>query len=203
MASIVTFCDDRRIPIIRFPEGSASELSGYWGSGPVRLFRSDEVPDTAHLLSGHKMLQDFVPINAKLAMTEEIKDLIEELEPGIHQFFPVKIKRAKGSAHIFHPNGAELTDPYFLFNCGIKIDAVLIDKSEVRVTDIGVGGPPMVHPIYGKEGRIVLSREMVKGHHVWRGNLQLGRITLFSDALTDIVKGKGWSGLRFTCVQED
>jgi hypothetical protein len=41
--------------------------------------------------SGGKTIPDFTPINGRFAVCREVYELIDSLEPGRHQFVPVRI----------------------------------------------------------------------------------------------------------------
>ena len=113
MASLISFTLMQRYrPSISFPMGSANELIEYWGPGPVKLFNRAQIPQVAILESSHKLLPEFISINAKLAVCPEAKALIEDLEPGRHQFFDVAIRRTKSLIPIQRLNGSLLQTPH-------------------------------------------------------------------------------------------
>lgn len=59
-------------------------------------------------------------------------------------------------------------------------------------------GPPLVVPHLGSDG-IVPRREVVQGHHVWRGPFHLPRRVFFSAALAGAVEARKLRKLE--CVQ--
>ena len=202
MAFIIELTLSQRYhPSLSFPKGSVDDLIRYWGPGPVKLFDRSQIPQTAMLYSGHK-LPEFVSINAKLAVCPEAKSVIEELEPGRHQFFAVAITRAKGAVPIQRLDGTLLQTPYYLFNPSVRLDAVYIEKSEVKVFTYK-NLPPLVQRVRGREDRIVLRRAIIEGHHVWSGERELGSDTFFSDTLTQAVLDRKWKGLEFTRLREE
>jgi hypothetical protein len=203
MASMVQgTLNPRHCATIQFPERSAGKLIGYYGPGPLQLFDRSDVPERAYLWSSHKALADFVVINAKMTICPEIKEVIEALEPGRHQFFAVEIARGSGKKPIFRLDGRELMTPYYLFNSSVRLDAVWIEKSEVKVHTTSTQ-PTLVFELPYKEERIVLRRDIISGHHVWTGGYQLGNSMFFSDTLTQIVSKKKWKGLEFKHLQEE
>lgn len=202
MASIVEFDIHGSFPSIGFPEGTALQLIGYWGSGPLRLFTRAEVPEVALLGSAHKALPEFVAITAKLAVSAEVRTLIEALEPGRHQFFAVTIKRKKGNLPILRRDGTVLDTPYYLFNSTERLDAVLIEKSVVEVKTYKTGLCTVNASLQDKP-KTVLRRAVIEGHHVWTGQYQLGGDMFFSDTLTQAVLDRKWKGLKFTPLKEE
>ena len=106
MASIVRGTRNSRYNAsIRFPEGSAPKLHQERFPRVVKLFDRIDVPERAFLWSDHKALADFVAINAKRAVCPEVKEAIEALEPGRHQYFAVEIVRGSGRKPIFRLDG--------------------------------------------------------------------------------------------------
>ena len=59
-------------------------------------------------------------------MDKALKDIIETLEPGVHQFWPIRIQTYKG---IDHPT------PYFGFVVGSFLDAFSPEHSDAAVTE--------------------------------------------------------------------
>ena len=152
--------------------------------------------------SAHKAIPEFICINAKLAISPEVKAVIEALEPGRHQFFNVVIERERGTLPIKRLDGSVLDTPYYLFNSTERLDAVWVEKSEVDVADTGVL-PPLVFSLPGRADRMVLRSAVIEGHHVWSGRRQLGNNTFFSDELTRIVRERKWRGLDFIKLREE
>ncbi len=202
MAAIIDFTlTSRFFPFLSFGDGKGLVLREYYGPGPVRHFSRSEIPEIAFLETPHKALPEFLCIDAKLAVSYEVQALIEELEPGQHQFFAVNIQRERGSKPIFCRDGSPLQTPYYMLIPGIRLDAVWIEKSEVEISKI-TPELSFIWPKVGKETQIVLRRSVIKNHHVWAGKLQLGRSTFFSDTLVQAVLDRKWKGLRFTHLQE-
>ena len=203
MASIVEFyIGGAGSPGFSFPAGKAAQLINYFGPGPLRLFTRAEVPEVALLETAPKAIPEFISINAKLAVSAEVRALIEALEPGRHQFFDVVIKRERGKRPILRRDGTVLDTPYYLFNSTERLDAVLIEKSEVEVK-IYNNGLCIVDAWSHNKPKTVLRRSVIEGHHVWTGQYQLGHDMFFSDTLTQAVLDRKWKGLSFTPLKEE
>lgn len=202
MAAFIDFTSiPRFFPFLTFGKADVRALLGYHGSGPVRLFSRSEIPEVAYIETPHKALPEFLCIDAKLAVSLEARALIEELEPGQHQFFAVSIQRERGSKPILRLDGSLLQAPYYLLIPGVRLDAVWIERSEVEIARI-TPELSLIHAKVGKEAQIILRRSVIENHHVWVGKLQLGRSTFFSDTLVQAVLDRKWKGLRFTHLQE-
>ena len=106
-------------------------------------------------------------------VSQNVVDLIEKLEPGVHQYFPVKI---------FLKDNVELRIRYYLLNICEVIQAMIYDKSEVRVDywDPINSNPRkyntrMVTATFaiefglkaGELGRIYVDREKIKNRSLW------------------------------------
>jgi hypothetical protein len=139
------------------------------------------VPKRVFLESSHKTVPDLVHIHTRIALSPEARALVEEFEPGVHQFLPVKIVRKRGKKPIHRLDGRVLDTPYYLFILQTVIDAVWIERSAVQVTATYLG-PPLVVPHLGSD-KIVLRREAVAGRNAWRGRFHLPGRVFFSDAL--------------------
>ena len=202
MATIVRFANTPPLPMITFGKGKARELINYSGAGKLRLSSRSEIPEVAFLESSHKTLPEFICINAKMAVSPDVRAFVEELEPGRHQFFDVEIRRERGSKPILNKDGQPLQRPYYLLNPGARLDAVWIEKSDVDVNQFG-SQPALVHEKPGRQDQVVLRRSVIEGHHVWKGQYHLGRSTFFSDTLVQAVLDRKWKGLRFIHLREE
>lgn len=184
--------DPRYCPLIRLtPEDRRFFVDRIPLFEPERPYRFDpaEVPKRVHLLSGDKAIPDFVAINGRLSMCPEARALVEELEPGVHQFFPVEVVRPRSKRPIHRLDGRVLDGPYYLFNVQAALDAVWVERSEVDVLYDRVDGRPRVIRRPGN-WNIVLRRDVIQGHHVWRGARQLKNDMFFSDALVRAIEAR-------------
>lgn len=191
----------RYCPSIYFPSPAGNFSLKYQAVQVLHRLDPAEVPKQAFLESDHKTVADFVPIDARLAMCSEARALIEALEPGLHQFFPVEIVRKHGKRPIYRTDGRVLDEPYYLFNVQAMLDAVCIERSEVKVVPRTDGRPSTVYPLPANYN-IVLFRSAVDGHHVWRGHYQLFDYLFFSDTLVCQFKSKKLRQLDFHHLAE-
>ena len=187
---------------LSFPKDTALQFRAYFGPGPVRLFTRADIPEVALLETAHKALPEFIAINAKLAVSPEVRALIEELEPGRHQFFSVTIQRERGAKPILRRDGTVLDTPYYVFNSSERLDAVLIEKSVVEVNTYK-SGLVTVSALPFNKPKTVLRRAVIEGHHVWTGQHHLGSDMFFSDTLTKAVLDRKWKGLMFIPLKEE
>ena len=92
---------------------------------------------------------------------EEVRNLIEGLEPGRHNFIPIRV-RLKDA----------MTDerPFYLLHVTTALrGSIIIEKTRfadgIGKTDITGGGQ------LSASGPIVLKSSMIEGHHLWRGGI--------------------------------
>lgn len=206
MAYLVEFGvgEPRYIPGIRFPGEDSRFFFDHAPKDEFDIVRYDPtiVPRRAEMISSHKTIADFVPIHGRMTVAPEVRDLIEELEPGVHQFIPVEIVRGRGKKPIYRIDGRILDHPYYLFNVQIQVDPVWIERSEVQVHSFP-GRPDYVYmKRLPTRGKIVLHRDMVAGHHAWSGRYQLRGNLFFSDTLVHEIQKRRFRKLEMMHLEE-
>lgn len=159
------------------------------GGTPVA---AETVPNRAVLLSRHKTIPDFIVLPPAMGVSEAFREMVEDLDPGVHQFFPVTLSRKSG----------ELIDKrYYALNICRRLDAVIVEKSNVTWGRTGLGGFPILHLGAGPP-HFTLSRQAIGGAHMWHGLSQFRGLTFFSDALMSRVLGKSMKGLDYFPADE-
>jgi hypothetical protein len=186
----------RYCPGIQFPGKSGKFMLKYSANHILHRIDPEEVPKHAFLESTHKTIADFVSIRGRLSMCAEARNIIEALEPGRHQFFPVEITRKRSKKPIYRLDGRVLDEPYYMFNIQTWLDAVIIEQSKVVVTHTSANIPPLVYPVHN-DYDIKLNKSIVDGHHVWRGHRQCPLNLFFSDLLIDKLLEKKLRKLEF------
>lgn len=117
-----------------------------------------------------------------LNVSNRARDVIEGLEPGVHQFLPVEY---------FDVEGAPIEKRWFLI-VGNRIDSVDRDHSRMRLakgimwTSNDVDNP-----------RLVFNEQQAAGTHLWQDK-HLTSGPYLSDVLADQLQNGGLSGLRLT-----
>jgi len=129
-------------------------------------------------------------------------DIVEQLEPGGHQFLPI--------AETVDRKGCAVAKQFFLMNILHQFNAVDVERSSVELRE------KHDSPVFaGKEEklvvrtmrllppqRLVLKRALVAGHHLWHGTTEDIYLVFFSDELHDAVLAAGLSPLRYTRAEE-
>ncbi len=164
----------------------------------------DDVPKQAILQSRHKKLLDLFLCNSYPTVCEIFRKMVEELEPGVHQFFPIEFVTKKGAP--VPGNG-----PYYLFRVMQSFDAILVAKSNLvwvnRYDKFVPGKTPLVQaPVSLRFGpgalQLVMSRPQIAGRHAWRTNQVIMDDLYFSDDLVDAVRAAKLKKFEFTHVEE-
>lgn len=102
-------------------------------------------------------LPDMFDAKRVWTVSPKVKNIIEELEPGIHTFIPVEpVVRRSGRRF----------GTYYLLYVGQVIDAVIIEESAFRDGEgrAGFNEAPVLT-------RAVLNGPLIEGKHLWRGGL--------------------------------
>ena len=129
--------------------------------------------------------------NAVLAVDEAMKDLIEGLEPGVHQFRPITI---------LQPNSEAFPGSYFTMIIGQFRDSFIPDPETegdlwTRLSYLDANNVRKFTGTYlfsalsaERYARLSLSSAATEGAHLWREHNLRGPDFFISDALHDAIK---------------
>jgi hypothetical protein len=146
-------------------------------------------------------LLDFDKSGIGLRISTAAKELIERLEPNVHQFFPVEIFSYNYDASKWQdvygnydpvPKGTlvdrKIGDQWFFIICN-RLDS--IDKEQtIGLNERGIYRPEKL----GVEGRLVLRKDAIQKKHVWCERCVSG--IYFSDDLISAIDTVGLTGLQ-------
>ncbi len=159
---------------------------------------AEQVPSTARVKTDRASLPGFFGISTALTVAGKFRDIVEGLEPGIHQFFPVAVLRRTGEA---------FPGQFHLVNVLQKADAIIVEKSEamwrrreVRLPDGRVVESKILS--IGPSPELTLDRTVIAGRHLWRGDQHARDHIFFSDALMERVQRAGLKKLRWFKTEE-
>lgn len=152
------------------------------------LFDLADLPVRARQNTRHKFVPDFRQTGDIWFVSERFRDLVEELEPGLHGFHPLPHVRK---------DGTPVEGRYFIFDDREPVDAIVEEASP------GVNWEPlMVHEgvflSMTNPGQITFRRSLVGHRHVWRGRTYLKSLYFFSDPLAEQVERLGLKKLYLT-----
>lgn len=144
-----------------------------YGSVPCEL-----LPDKFQADRGYKSLSSLITVHSLLAVDEELKSIIEKLEPGVHQFWPIKI---------LMPRGKVYPKQYYGMIIGNFRDSFVPEESEyVRYTKEvdsywGCFGTKADH------AKLTFSLEKIGGAHLFREKRVSSPRILISDELQSAI----------------
>lgn len=159
MAWMVELTDvDRFLPIFEPQFSSAMKESG---SDLGRLLNGQTVtgmtlPKSVRQVSAHIHLPDFLSVRGIWLVHERFREIIEKLEPSMHQFFPIVLER---------PTGDQVAD-YYLFNAANHLDAVIVERSKAiwrKKSD----GTRELRGFSREPDSVAMDRKMIADKHVW------------------------------------
>lgn len=140
-----------------------------------RMTAGDKLPD-------HTGVQGFVPI-----VSGRLRALVEEVEPGVHQFVPVEVER---------PDGTPLGEPYFFSNANL-LDAINPDPGGVYKLASPWSDNYFWEVESGAENlkKLAVRKDVVAGKAMWCDVRHgLGIDLFFSDALLGRMRAVGLTG---------
>ncbi|KYG24326.1 hypothetical protein SE92_32100 [Bradyrhizobium sp. AT1] len=112
--------------------------------------------------------------NRLLAVDAKMHELIESLEPGVHQFWPLRITQKKGE---------EYPVPYFGMIVRHFIDSFVPGESVGYEGSQELNFFSIIHSTKKAYGDLAVSKSMVAGNHLWRERRLKRPNILFSDEL--------------------
>jgi hypothetical protein len=113
-------------------------------------------------------------------VSERFKDIVEGLEPGIHNWLPTDLVLA---------NGDPTPEPYYFFQVGQTLDSVIFERSSFNSIETVTGEHAVFFPKLNH--LMTLEKQKVAGKHVWKEKF-VGHIDFFfSNDLVGILKKLG------------
>ena len=158
-------------------------VGGGFAAGELNLGRAikpDYVP-TKLEWGGPKnrKLPDAIHGRSMLLVSDRIKSIIEQLESGVHQFFPIDV---------FYKSNKELAAKMFFLNICVRLDSVDHELTTAKMGNV------MWRP--DLSGELVFNMDQIGNHHLWHDkHVYNGR--MISDALHDAMVKAKITGLVF------
>ena len=158
-----------------------------WGRG---LLKPAEMPDVLPLEKGPKVLPAVFHSDGGIVVCSgELKAILEEFNPGIHQFIPIKV---------ILRNGLDAPGTHFILNVHHTLDAIVDERTKARRSDATLPGEPSRHYMFLRidaesPGDVTVNRSKLTSAHLWREKAY-PRLYMMSDALHSRLKA---AGMRF------
>ncbi|CUH76198.1 hypothetical protein TRM7557_00762 [Tritonibacter multivorans] len=157
---------------------SAAALSSVFHYG-LRELLEDEVPKRLIAKKIPQKWHDSFRVSDALSVVREpVKDIIERLDPGVHQFFPLTIETKRGKI---------IEGPWFAMNVTARQDSVVMEQSSVNVNKRFPD--ELCSFFHDGEDRVTVDAGRQSGLHLWREQRFRGSL-LGSDALMAELKAQ-------------
>jgi len=181
----------------RYGSSFIADRSTVWWSGfdweeGKRIHHPGQVL-TAINVSRGEVYPDFLRLTNLVLASARFRGLVEALEPGVHQFFPVKMVRKSGEL---------ISLSYFLLNVAQSFDCVVAERSDLvwRSASSAVGDlprEPLRYQVINTHDGLILRKDVVRGRHMFRsqGKLPLNGCLFFSNELMTKVAEAGIAGV--------
>ena len=167
-------------------EGIANGV-GAMGNG-YRV-RGEFVPRSLVWDGGAGDVPDLI-IKNHYVVSPRFRDLVESLEPGVHQFFPVAIYREVG--------GPVVSNHYWINICN-RIDSVNRESTNLKWKIDYTGKTGFWDDFAVPDPRLVFSKDKVLGLHLWVDPFLLVRNSFYcSNEFANIVLERGFTGIGLT-----
>ncbi|SDD60344.1 imm11 family protein [Rhodospira trueperi] len=188
-----------RLRQLRVKAYAAQHPSGYEPNDVFGRYPSYGPVDPDHMLkeitlkkSTPKVLPEYSIFYGIKIVSARIKDHIEALEPGVHAFFPVLVRRADGSESY----------QYYFIQVLEELDCACVQLSGFRRDTASIGG--YIWTRTPDEGKVYLWEDCVRGRHFFREKSALFN-TVASDQLVKRL-GKflprGWALLEAGVIRK-
>lgn len=115
---------EKKFPYVGETQWETLDIVDGWRSGK-RPTVPDEMPKLLIAEKPRKTWPDsFITTNGLLVVRDTVRKVIDHLDPGIHQFFPIRFQTKRK---------LEIEGPWLAMNVTAKQDSVLVEKSRVLV----------------------------------------------------------------------
>lgn len=133
--------------------------------------------------SGNRKLPDFITYGTVMVVSEKVREIIEEFEPGVHQLLPVDVYRPKANV--------PFARYYWLVVCN-RIDSV--DRKNTTLKQGGRFGGSMWQPTERANDKLVFNLSLIGLAYLWRDPNLIG--VMCSDELVHSLREAGVTGLE-------
>lgn len=93
---------------------------------------------------------------------ERLRDILEELEPGRHDFVPIEVRSLEPGPD------EKVFGTYYLIVCPVRLDAVIIEETTFTKGFGREGYERSARIDTDDDGQCVLDQDVIEGHHFWQ-----------------------------------
>jgi hypothetical protein len=127
-------------------------------------------------------------------ISERLRDKLEELEPGAHKFLPLEVMQDDDSKRY---------GTYHLILLTTSLDAIIFEKTKFHEGYGEDAAKASGYSIGAFSPDIHLKKNVIMGHHMWRGVGKMSFHHFCSDELGDFVIQKKMEGWDLTKCSAD
>ena len=120
MAQVINLHYHEGQPAFDFLDMAGTMKPVFFGMSLGKAVDPARVPTYAREKTRNKKLYDIFSMPGLNGVSQRFRDLVEEFEPGVHQFFPLQLSRR---------DGTPIEGNHYVFNCFVRADTVLVDRS--------------------------------------------------------------------------
>jgi hypothetical protein len=165
--------EDRSIDIgINPPESTETMLFG-------RRVKTEFLPTRIRPTTNQSRMPDLARAQLAYVCTAKFRDVVEALEPSVHQFVPVEVVRK---------NGDHVADMFWFVVCN-RLDTLELDLLRPPVQRLGF------HSVMGRDTRTVFNGSHIGNHHIWIDKRVIGGHIWVSDTFHSAAVSAGLTGL--------
>jgi hypothetical protein len=121
------------------------------------------------------------------AVDEAFRTIVEDFEPGLHEFFEIDIRCADGS---------KPATTYYFFNVCQRIASVDVDRSELSWNTRADGSTFASFPSY--DDQLLVRGNAIAGKHIWRDDHFFWEAIFCSDEIKRALRAAKFQMLEFT-----
>ncbi|NJM81901.1 MAG: hypothetical protein HC844_04820 [Tabrizicola sp.] len=144
-----------------------------------RRVKTEFLPTRIRPTTNQSRMPDFAIAQLAQVCSAKFRDVVEALEPGVHQFVPVEVVRK---------NGDHVADMFWFVPCN-RLDTLALDLLRPPVNERGFYRG-------GSASRTVFSRDRIGDHHVWIDKRFVRGFIWVSDAFHEAAVAAGLIGLN-------
>ncbi|MEM9287828.1 MAG: DUF1629 domain-containing protein [Pseudomonadota bacterium] len=155
---------------------------------PIEIF-----PPKMLQISRHKVLPDFLESGAlHVAVSQTFKDILESLEPGLHQFQPVEVITRSGA----------VSEMQFYYFRNLQCLDGCVDYEQSILSEDSIPGRRFSSRLASfMDDELVMKKDVINGRHFWMDK-QRSSLWFFSEDLQAEVERQKLKKLRYIHIRE-
>ena len=171
--------DDEKVkPVDMSPDGGIPLVATCYSQG--RALEPEHMPTRIRIGGPKRKLGDVVRGFGSFLVPDRFRDILEELEPGVHQFFPIALEWKDGTS----------AGERYWFNPCHRLDSVDREATEVAFDGIWEFRPY-------KNERFCFSKKKLGNRHVWIDKFVPNDLIFVSDLFKNRLVEAGITGIDF------